>query len=86
MGDGKTVTAVNLAVTLSRAGNKVLIVDADLRKPKVHLYFGIENKEGLTNLLTSDKDKNKINTVKFDENSNLQILTSGPVPLMQRKC
>lgn len=80
MGDGKTVTAVNLAVTLSRAGNKVLIVDADLRKPKVHLYFGIENKEGLTNLLTSDKDKNKINTVKFDENSNLQILTSGPVP------
>jgi capsular exopolysaccharide synthesis family protein len=80
MGDGKTVTAVNLAVTLSRSGSKVLIIDADLRKPKVHSYFGIENKEGLTNALTSEKERSKINTLKYDQNSNLQILTSGPVP------
>jgi capsular exopolysaccharide synthesis family protein len=80
MGDGKTVTAVNLAVTLSRSGSKVLIIDADLRKPKVHLYFGVDNKEGLTNVLTSDKDRSKINTIEYDKNTNLQILTSGPVP------
>lgn len=78
-GDGKTVTAVNLAVTLARTGKKVLLIDADLRKPKVHAYFGIRNGEGLTNLLIDDKE-HKVGSVEKCDNSNLYILTSGPIP------
>jgi capsular exopolysaccharide synthesis family protein len=80
LGDGKTVTTVNLAVTLAQSGKKVLIVDADLRKPKVHHYFGIKNGEGLTNVLTGDKEVKKINIVEKNDISNLYILTSGPIP------
>jgi capsular exopolysaccharide synthesis family protein len=80
LGDGKTVTTVNLAVTLAQSGKKVLIVDADLRKPKVHHYFGIKNGEGLTNVLTGDKEIKKINIVEKNDISNLYILTSGPIP------
>lgn len=80
MSDGKSVTAVNLAVTLARGGNKVLIMDADLRKPKVHLYFGIKNNEGLTNILTDTKDSVKIKVSEKSDIPNLYILTSGPTP------
>ena len=47
-GEGKTLTLCNLAVTLARAGSKVIIVDADLRNPKVHRVFGLSNATGLT--------------------------------------
>lgn len=80
LGDGKTVTAVNLAVTLARSGKKVLIIDADLRKPKVHLYFGVKNKEGLTNLLTDAKEGEKVKATEKSDISNLYIITSGPIP------
>jgi capsular exopolysaccharide synthesis family protein len=80
LGDGKTVTAVNMAVTLAKSGEKVLIVDADLRKPKVHYYFGIKNAEGLTNMLTEDKESKKLKTSSIDGVPNLSILPSGPIP------
>ncbi|TYQ15981.1 UNVERIFIED_CONTAM: capsular exopolysaccharide synthesis family protein [Acetivibrio alkalicellulosi] len=80
MGDGKSVTAANLAVTLAKAGKKVLIVDADLRKPKVHHYFGVKNNVGLTNILTDSKDSIKNKAIENTDISNLDIITSGPVP------
>jgi non-specific protein-tyrosine kinase len=52
--EGKSLTAANLAVTMAQAGLHVLLVDADLRRPKVHEIFGLENKVGLTTLLFVD--------------------------------
>jgi capsular exopolysaccharide synthesis family protein len=80
LGDGKTVTAVNLAVAIAQSGKKVLIIDADLRKPKVHHYFGIKNGDGLTNILTGDRDIKKIKIAVKDNIPNLYIITSGPIP------
>jgi capsular exopolysaccharide synthesis family protein len=80
LGDGKTVTTVNLAVALAQSGKKVLIMDADLRKPKVHHYFGIKNGEGLTNILTGEKDLKKISICEKQDIPNLYIMTSGPIP------
>jgi non-specific protein-tyrosine kinase len=50
--EGKSVTAANLAVSMARAGLRVLLIDADLRRPRVHEIFGIENVNGLTSLLS----------------------------------
>ena len=58
--EGKSVTAANLAVTLASAGMRVLLIDADLRRPSQHEIFGLENSVGLTTLLLVDP--NKVNT------------------------
>jgi len=51
-GEGKTMTAANLAVSLARLNQRVLLIDADLRKPRLHELFGVERKPGLTDVLT----------------------------------
>ena len=79
LGDGKTVTAVNLAVILAHSGKKVLIIDADMRKPKVHHYFGVKNNYGLTNLLAEQKES-KAKAIEKEDISNLHIITCGPIP------
>ena len=49
--EGKTTTTVNLAVTIAQADQRVLLIDGDLRKPKIHHYFSVPNSPGLTNYL-----------------------------------
>jgi capsular exopolysaccharide synthesis family protein len=51
VGEGKSTTAVNLAVALAESGSDVLLVSADLRRPRVHQFFGLPNKSGLANIL-----------------------------------
>lgn len=77
MGEGKTTTVSNLAETFAQAGNRVLIVDADLRRPRVHKLFNLENQEGLTNLLVGQKDLKKVIRTSGSE---VHVITSGPVP------
>jgi len=51
VGEGKSTTAANLAVALAESGSEVLLVSADLRRPRVHQFFGLPNKSGLANIL-----------------------------------
>jgi succinoglycan biosynthesis transport protein ExoP len=78
-GEGKTVTAANLALVFAQAGRRVLLVDADLRKPGVHLLFDLPNVHGLTTLLRS-VDTSLDAFVHGTEQENLRILTTGPLP------
>lgn len=77
-GEGKTTTAVHLAVAYAQIGKKVLLLDADLRSPSIHLAFGEGNTRGLTNYLVDRYETKEL--VKTTHIENLSILTSGPVP------
>ena len=77
--EGKTTTASNTAIMLAQTGAKVLIVDCDLRRPRLHANFGVSNARGLTNCLSGEKNFDAL-VQQYDKLPNLEILTSGPVP------
>ena len=78
-GEGKTTTCVNTAITLAQTNLRVLLIDADLRKPTIHRYFGFESRVGLTNaLLGMSKFDDCIQSVP--EIPTLHVITSGVLP------
>ena len=78
-GEGKTITAANLAVAFAQGGRRVLLVDADLRTPSVHRVFNARNAHGLTTLLRNDSVGLE-EIVQVTQQANLRILTTGPLP------
>ena len=77
--EGKTTTAANLAVVLARAGELVIMVDCDLRRPRLHEYFGVPNDVGLTSILLGEANPADA-LVHVTEDRRLWLLPAGPRP------
>ncbi len=77
-GEGKSSISLNLATAYAQAGNKVLIIDADLRNPTLHKLFKLKNYEGLTNYLAGGGFSSDISQPTMIKN--LYTITSGPIP------
>ena len=82
--EGKSTVLANLAVTEAQAGRRVIIVDADLRRPRQHELFGISNATGLTTALADEKGLQNLSlqatVLQATEVPGLRVLTSGPLP------
>lgn len=77
--EGKSMTAANLATVMAQAGNRVVLVDCDLRKPKQHKNFNVKRDQGLSALLVARKMELN-GFVQQTAQPNLDIITSGPIP------
>jgi len=77
-GEGKSTTAINLATVFAQAGNRVLIVDSDLRRPTLHKLFKVSNNLGLTNYLLKQNDL--VELVQTTPVPNLDFMASGRLP------
>lgn len=77
-GDGKTTSASNLAIAMAQAGQRVLLMDCDFRKPMQHRIFGIEDGIGMTNVVAGQTSLGK--AIKPTSTKGLYILPSGPTP------
>jgi capsular exopolysaccharide synthesis family protein len=78
-GEGKTTTATNLAVVAARAGQRVLLIDCDLRKPQAHLFFAVPNEVGFTSVLLGEATIQDAAQVPEGE-TRLAVVPSGPLP------
>jgi succinoglycan biosynthesis transport protein ExoP len=76
--EGKSTSAANLAITLAEAGSRVLIVDADLRRPKLADYMGLEGAVGLTDILIGNAEPNDV--IQAWGRNNLFVLPAGQIP------
>lgn len=79
-GEGKTTVTSNLATSIAQTEKRVLLIDCDMRKPRVHKVFGVTNLEGLTNILMGEKNLADVAFKGDQDIQSLTIVTSGPIP------
>jgi capsular exopolysaccharide synthesis family protein len=77
-GEGKTTTAVNLAITLAQAGHRTLLVEGDLRRPRAALALGLDQSVGVTTVLLGHTMAAE--AIQKHHESDLHVLASGPIP------
>jgi len=77
--EGKTTTLANLAVVLARAGTNVIVVDCDLRRPRIHECFNLRNSEGFTSVVLGEAPLSAA-LQRVEGQERLSVLTSGPIP------
>jgi capsular exopolysaccharide synthesis family protein len=78
-GDGKTTTSANVAWIMAQAGQRVVLVSCDLRRPRIHEFFGLPNEIGLTSVLLGEAELEDA-LLPVEDQPRLQLLPSGPVP------
>ena len=76
--EGKTTVAISLAITMAQSGSRVLIVDSDMRRPRVHTAFGLDNEDGLSTAILGMRKVEEL--VRPTQVPGLDILTCGPIP------
>jgi non-specific protein-tyrosine kinase len=76
-GEGKSTTVANLAIALAEGGRQVIVIDADLRRPGLHLLFGLDNTTGLSNVLLAEGTPLPLQDTAVP---GVRLLASGPVP------
>ncbi|GGH15360.1 CpsD/CapB family tyrosine-protein kinase [Paenibacillus segetis] len=76
--EGKSTTSANMAVAFAQANKRVLLIDADLRKPSQHHIFGKSNRSGLTSALFKQKELGEV--IQHSNTENLSVIHAGPTP------
>lgn len=77
-GEGKSTLAANLAISIAQSGRRVVLVDADLRRPRIHMLFGLENQRGLSDIVRGEAEWKEL--VQSTACPNCFAITSGPIP------
>ncbi|KPK35583.1 MAG: hypothetical protein AMK70_05015 [Nitrospira bacterium SG8_35_1] len=77
-GEGKTISAANLAVIMARTGSRVLLLDCDMRKPRMNSIFGLEREKGVSNILVGDCSIS--DAVHKTDIENLNLIPCGQIP------
>jgi capsular exopolysaccharide synthesis family protein len=76
--EGKTTVAINLAIVMAQSGSRVLLVDTDLRRPRVHSVFGVTSRHGISTVVLGES--NIAEAVVHTDIPNLDIILCGPIP------
>jgi len=77
--EGKSTTCANIAICMAQTDKKVLLIECDLRKPKIHKYFGVENDMGMTDIIVNGVGFESV-VKRIDEINNLHVITCGMIP------
>src|SRR6185369_4084645 len=76
--EGKSTTTINLAVAMAEAGGRVLVIDTDMRRPRLHRSFGVPNQIGISSVIVGKATLEE--AIKRTDVPNLDVLPCGPVP------